>query len=195
MYSRYETCLSIVSFINITPYIIAYFFDKVKIYDEKQRNMLYFPFSLCYNSYLKEVDKMKNTTNMTEGSILKNLIYFAIPVLIGNIFQQLYNVADTAIIGNILGDNALAAVGASAPVYGLLIGFAGGLTNGFAVIIARYFGAGNEREMKKSVALVYILSAAIAFVLTVSSIAALHPLMKALKTPDDIIMGLRAICV
>ena len=151
--------------------------------------MLYFPFSLCYNSYLKEVDKMKNTTNMTEGSILKNLIYFAIPVLIGNIFQQLYNVADTAIIGNILGDNALAAVGASAPVYGLLISFAGGLTNGFAVIIARYFGAGNEREMKKSVALVYILSAAIAFVLTVSSIAALHPLMKALKTPDDIIMG------
>ncbi|MBR6337487.1 MAG: MATE family efflux transporter [Ruminococcus sp.] len=132
---------------------------------------------------------MKNTTNMTEGSILKNLIYFAIPVLIGNIFQQLYNVADTAIIGNILGDNALAAVGASAPVYGLLIGFAGGLTNGFAVIIARYFGAGNEREMKKSVALVYILSAAIAFVLTVSSIAALHPLMKALKTPNDIIMG------
>ena len=71
---------------------------------------------------------MKNATNMTEGSILRNLIYFAIPVLIGNIFQQLYNVADTAIIGNILGDNALAAVGASAPVYGLLIGLAGGLT-------------------------------------------------------------------
>lgn len=124
---------------------------------------------------------------MTEGSILRNLIYFAIPVLIGNIFQQLYNVADTAIIGNILGDNALAAVGASAPVYGLLIGFAGGLTNGFAVIIARYFGAGNEREMKKSVSLVYILSAVIALVLTVSSVVALHPLMKALKTPDEII--------
>ena len=131
---------------------------------------------------------MKSTaTNMTEGSILRNLIYFAIPVLIGNIFQQLYNVADTAIIGNILGDNALAAVGASAPVYGLLIGFAGGLTNGFAVIIARYFGTGNEREMKKSVALTYILSAVIALVLTVSSVIALHPLMKALKTPDEII--------
>ncbi len=130
---------------------------------------------------------MKNTINMTEGSILRNLIYFAIPVLIGNIFQQLYNVADTAIIGNILGDSALAAVGASAPVYGLLIGFAGGLTNGFAVIIARYFGAGSEREMKRAVALVYILSAAIALVLTVSSVIALHPLMKALKTPGEII--------
>lgn len=52
---------------------------------------------------------------MTEGSILRNLIWFAVPVLIGNIFQQLYNVADTAIIGNILGDTALAAVGAAAP--------------------------------------------------------------------------------
>ena len=130
---------------------------------------------------------MKNTINMTEGKILRSLIGFAIPVLIGNIFQQLYNVADTAIIGNILGDNALAAVGASAPVYGLLIGFAGGLTNGFAVVIARYFGAGNKHEMKKAVALTYILSAIIAFVLTVASLIVLHPLMKSLKTPDDII--------
>ncbi|MCR5479452.1 MAG: MATE family efflux transporter [Ruminococcus sp.] len=130
---------------------------------------------------------MKNTINMTEGKILRSLIGFAIPVLIGNIFQQLYNVADTAIIGNILGDNALAAVGASAPVYGLLIGFAGGLTNGFAVVIARYFGAGNKHEMKKTVALTYILSAIIAFVLTVASLIVLHPLMKSLKTPDDII--------
>ena len=81
---------------------------------------------------------MKSSSiNMTEGDILKNLIYFAVPVLIGNIFQQLYNVADTAIIGNILGDNALASVGASTPVYNLMIGFANGLTNGFAIIIAR----------------------------------------------------------
>lgn len=129
----------------------------------------------------------ENTLNMTEGNILKNLIYFAIPVLIGNIFQQLYNVADTAVIGNILGDNALAAVGVAAPVYNLLIGFASGLTNGFAVIIARYFGANNEREMKKSVALTYILSAIIAFILTSVSTIILHPLMKALKTPGKII--------
>lgn len=130
---------------------------------------------------------MKNSINMTEGNILKNLIYFAIPVLIGNIFQQLYNVTDTAVIGNVLGDDALAAVGAAAPVYGLLIGFAGGLTNGFAIIIARYFGAGNEREMKRSVALTYILSGVTALVLTVASAAILHPLMKSLKTPVNII--------
>lgn len=124
---------------------------------------------------------------MTEGGILKNLIYFAVPVLIGNIFQQLYNVADTAIIGNVLGDNALAAVGAAAPVYGLMIGFAGGLTNGFAVIIARYFGAGDSKSMKKAVSLTYILSAAIAVVLTVIGITFTSPLMSALKTPDKVI--------
>ncbi len=131
----------------------------------------------------------KNTINMTEGSILKNLISFAIPVLIGNIFQQLYNVADTAIIGNILGDEALASVGAAAPVYGLLIGFAGGLTNGFAVIIARFFGAGNERDLKRAAVLTYILSGIIAAALTVGSLAFLHPLMLSLKTPKEIIGG------
>ena len=122
---------------------------------------------------------MKNTsTNMTEGNILKNLIFFAIPILIGNIFQQLYNVADTAIIGNILGDDALAAVGAAAPVYGLLIGFAGGLTNGFAVVIARYFGADKKREMANCISLTYLLSVVIAVVLTAGSVTILHRYLK-----------------
>ena len=128
-----------------------------------------------------------STLKMTEGSILKNLIWFAVPILIGNIFQQLYNVADTAIIGNLLGDNALAAVGASAPIYNLIVGFAGGLTNGFAVIIARHFGANDMQRLKKAVAMTYVLSAAIAVVLTIASLAVLHPLMAALKTPSDII--------
>lgn len=132
---------------------------------------------------------MKNSTNMTQGSILKTLILFAVPVLIGNIFQQLYNVADTAIIGNILGDNALASVGAAAPVYNLLISFANGLTNGFAVVVARHFGAGDEKRMAKAVSLTYVLSAIIAAVVTAGGLLALHPLMKALKTPSDIIGG------
>ncbi len=129
----------------------------------------------------------RSLLNMTEGNILRNLICFSIPILIGNIFQQLYNVADTAIIGNILGDTALASVGAAAPVYGLVIGFANGLTNGFAVIIARYFGANDEKSLKKSVALTYILSGIIALILTIISLISLWPLMAALKTPDKII--------
>ncbi len=111
---------------------------------------------------------------LTEGGILKTLVCFAVPVLLGNIFQQLYNVADTAIIGNILGDKALAAIGAAAPVYGLLIGFAGGLTNGFGVIIARYFGADDKERMNRAVALTYLLSAATAVLLTAVSLPLLH---------------------
>lgn len=129
----------------------------------------------------------KSSTNMTEGNIFKNLIYFAIPVLIGNIFQQLYNVADTAIIGNILGDTALAAVGASAPVYGLITGFAGGLTNGFAVIISRYFGANNKSSLKQSISMTYILSGIISLIMTIVGILSISPLMTALKTPTEII--------
>ena len=132
---------------------------------------------------------MRKTGDLTQGSAFKCLIYFALPLLVGNVFQQLYNVADTAIIGNLLGDNALASVGASAPVYNLVIGFAGGLTNGFAVIIARYFGAKDEKNMKKSVALTYFLSAVTAVIITAVGLIGLEPLLKALKTPDDIIGG------
>ena len=131
--------------------------------------------------------KMKNTTNMTQGSILKKLILFSIPILLGNIFQQLYNVADTAIIGNVLGDKAIAAVGAAAPVYNLVIGLSLGLTNGFAVIIARFFGAGDERSLKRSVALTYCLSGITAVVMTAASLIGLRPLLRALNTPSDII--------
>ena len=127
------------------------------------------------------------TINMTEGSILKSLITFAVPILIGNIFQQLYNVADTAIIGNLLGDNALAAVGAAAPVYQLLIGLALGLTNGFAVIIARFFGAGDSDGLTSSVSLTYILSGIASVILTVLGVIGLHPLMVWLKTPESIL--------
>lgn len=129
----------------------------------------------------------KSSINMTEGNILRNIIYFSIPILIGNIFQQLYNIADTAIIGNILGDTALASVGASAPVYSLVIGFSNGLTNGFAVIISRYFGANDEKSMKKSVSLTYVLSGVISLILTVISLVSIRPLMTALKTPENII--------
>ena len=132
---------------------------------------------------------MKRSTDLTHGSVPKSIILFALPLLIGNIFQQLYNVADTAIIGNLLGDDALASVGASAPVYNLLIGFAGGLTNGFSVIIARYFGAKDENNLRKSVSLTYFLSAITAVVITAAGLIGLRPLLIALNTPDNIIGG------
>ena len=132
-------------------------------------------------------EKKAASNRMTEGNITKSILLFAFPLLVGNIFQQFYNVADTAIIGHVLGDHSLAAIGASASIYNLVIGFANGITNGFAVVIARYFGAEDENNMKKAVAWTYTLTFSVAIVLTILSLILLHPILKVLNTPDDII--------
>lgn len=126
-------------------------------------------------------------TSMTEGNILKALLSFAFPILIGNIFQQFYNIADTAIIGNLLGDKAFAAVGAAAPIYSLIISLSNGMTNGFSVVMARFYGAEDRENMKKAISLTYILTIGVSLVLTVISLLGLKPLLEFLKTPSDII--------
>lgn len=125
--------------------------------------------------------------SLTEGNILKSIVIFAIPILIGNIFQQLYNVADTAIIGNVLGDQALAAVGATSALYSLVIGFANGITNGFSVVLARVFGEKDEEKLKQTSALIYFLTVIISIVLTLASVISLHSILVMLKTPQNIL--------
>ena len=88
---------------------------------------------------------------MTEGNIVKQLILFSIPLLIGNLFQQLYNTVDSIIVGNYVGGQALAAVGTSTPLINLLIGFFMGIASGAGVIISRYYGAEKEAELTRSV--------------------------------------------
>ena len=96
---------------------------------------------------------MKNTSiDLTRGPVLKVIALFALPILISNIFQQLYNTADTMIVGNYLGEEALAAVGATAAIFELIVGFALGVGNGMSIVIARYYGARNEDMVKRSVA-------------------------------------------
>lgn len=127
------------------------------------------------------------SVSLTEGKILKSLVIFAIPILIGNIFQQLYNVADTAIIGNVLGDQALAAVGATSALYSLVIGFANGITNGFSVVLARVFGEKDEEKLKQTSALIYLLTVIISIILTLASVISLHSILVMLKTPENIL--------
>lgn len=127
------------------------------------------------------------SVSLTEGKILKSLVIFAIPILIGNIFQQLYNVADTAIIGNVLGDQALAAVGATSALYSLVIGFANGITNGFSVVLARVFGEKDEEKLKQTSALIYFLTVIISIILTLASVISLHSILVLLKTPENIL--------
>lgn len=129
----------------------------------------------------------KQTVSLTDGPITKSILIFAIPIFIGNIFQQFYNVVDTAIIGNVLGDNKLAAVGASESLYGLVIGLANGFTNGFSVILARYYGSRNEKKLKDAVAQTYVLTLALAVILTTISVVFLRPILVLLNTPKGII--------
>jgi Na+-driven multidrug efflux pump len=88
---------------------------------------------------------------MTEGSIRKNLLRFALPIFLGNLFQQLYNIVDTLVIGNVEGKTALAAIGSTGSLIFLLIGFFGGLFMGVGVTISKYFGAGDHEKMKTSI--------------------------------------------
>ena len=96
---------------------------------------------------------MKNASvDLLRGPILRSLLIFALPILISNIFQQLYNTADVMIVGRFLGPDALAAVGASSDIFDLVIGFALGVGNGMGIVIARYYGAQDYRKLRQSVA-------------------------------------------
>ncbi len=128
-----------------------------------------------------------NTLDMVNGSPMRTIILFSLPILFGNIFQQLYNVVDTAVIGNVLGDNALAAVGATAALYGVVLGLASGMTNGFAVVLARYYGAADKERVNRTVSLTFALTAVIAVIFTLISVIFLRPVLGFLAIPDNII--------
>ena len=88
----------------------------------------------------------KINVNLTQDAIGKSLLLFALPILISNIFQQLYNTVDTMVIGNYLGELSLAAIGSSAVVFQLLVGFAIGMGSGLSIVAARHYGAEDDRN-------------------------------------------------
>ena len=130
---------------------------------------------------------VKSNVDLLKGNILKGLIIFAIPIFISNLFQQLYNTADIMIVGNYLGDMALGAIGASAAIYELLIGFALGVGNGLSIVTARGYGAGDEDLVKKSVAGSLVIGAGITVLVMVLALMFLYPLLELLNTPANII--------
>ena len=130
---------------------------------------------------------LKANVDFLNGPILKGLIAFAIPVLISNLFQQLYNTVDTMIVGHYLGDSSLAAIGSCTSIYDLLVGFALGIGNGLAIVTARSFGSKNEELLKKSVASALIIGFGSAILITIIGSLSLKPLLSILNTPADII--------
>ncbi len=129
---------------------------------------------------------LKADVDLIHGPIFQSLVIFAIPLLISNIFQQLYNTMDTMIVGNVLGDASLAAIGACTSIYDLLVGFALGIGNGLAIVTARSFGSKDEKLLKKSVAGSIVIGIFVSLGVTFIGIFGLKPLLTLLKTPVEI---------
>lgn len=124
--------------------------------------------------------------DMTKGSPLKLIIKFIIPLIIGNIFQQFYSMADTIIVGRTLGVDALAAVGATGSITFLILGFTQGLTTGFTVLTAQRYGAGDKEGMKKSIGSAAVLAVIVTVVMTAFSIGIMDSLLHIMNTPENI---------
>ena len=124
-------------------------------------------------------------TNLTEGSPAKLLLRFMIPMLIGNMCQQLYNTVDTIIVGRFVGTTALAAVGSTGTIFFLIIGTANGMATGFTVLTSQTYGAGDRRGTGASLANSILLSLLVAAVLTITSLSLLPSLLRAMNTPRD----------
>ena len=129
------------------------------------------------------------TKDMTNGKPIKLILGFAVPLLLGNLFQQFYNLVDTVIVGKVLGVNSLAAVGSTGSINFLIIGFCVGICNGFAIPLAQSFGAKNDKALKQYVANSTWLALLFAVIMTIATIILCKPILRLMRTPDDIFTG------
>ena len=125
--------------------------------------------------------------DLLHGPILRNLVLFMLPILVSNLFQQLYNTVDTMIVGNVLGDTALAAIGSCGSIYELLVGFGIGIGNGLAIVAARSYGAQDEDLLKRTVVGSLVIGLLASLVITTAGFLGLHPLLQLLDTPAEIL--------
>lgn len=135
----------------------------------------------------REGDTISQTYNLTHGKPAKLLLSFFFPMLFTNLLQQLYSFIDTVIVGKGLGDNALAAVGNMSSLTLFIIGFSMGMTNGFSILIAQSYGAGQYDTLRKIIASSIKLSALLSVILTVISFLLLKSILLALQTPESIL--------
>ena len=127
----------------------------------------------------------KKSMTLTEGRPMKLILLFAIPIFLGNLFQILYSLVDTKIVGSILGETALASVGSVSTLYNLLTGFFNGLSLGFSVITARHYGSGDENALKKNVAGSILLGFLTAFVVVMAVAGFLPQILVILNVPQE----------
>lgn len=126
------------------------------------------------------------TKNMTEGKPAKLILMFALPLIIGNIFQQFYSLVDTLIVGRTIGVNALAALGCTGSLNFFVLGFIMGFANGLAILTAQRFGAENTEGVKRSFAASILLSIGMSVIITILALLLVRPAMELLQTPEEI---------
>ena len=130
---------------------------------------------------------MKTVQNdMTTGNPMKIILNFTLPIFLGNVFQQFYNMADAVIVGKFVGNKALAAVGSTGTIMFLIYGFVVGMTAGFTVPTAQKFGAGDMKGMRRTVAGAGVLSLVVGALLTMLFMLFMKPLLTLMNTPSDI---------
>ena len=124
---------------------------------------------------------------MTEGNIARHLVNFALPLLIGNIFQQFYNTVDTWVVGNYVSNEAFSAVGTVGPVINMLIGLFGGMSSGASVVIAQYYGAHRNDKVKEAVHTSAALTLILCVAFTVIGLLLIQPMLRFMKTPVEVL--------
>ena len=124
--------------------------------------------------------------DMTSGSPMKLIVGFAVPIFLGNLFQQLYSVVDAMVLGRAVGADALAAAGSTQALSFLVLGFITGLTHGYAILIAQRFGAGDYAGVRRTAANAGYLAAISSLIITAASLLGARALLEVMHTPEDI---------
>ena len=129
---------------------------------------------------------MNESTDLINGKIWKAILWFSIPMLVGNLFQQLYNTVDSYVVGNFVSSGALAAVGQSTPIINTLVGFFTGLATGAGVVIAQYFGGNHLNKMKKAIHTSIALTLVLCVLFTILGIGLSKQILILIGSPDSV---------
>ncbi len=136
--------------------------------------------------------KLNAPTDMTVGTPWKSIIMFTLPMLIGNIAQQLYSTVDSIVVGKYIGDNALAAVGSAMPILNMLLVLFIGISSGASIMVSQYYGARNRESLSYTIGNCITITAVCCVVMIVGAIAFIRPVLIALNTPESILDGCAA---
>lgn len=134
-----------------------------------------------------EIKEKSKTRDMTSGNILLQLLQFAWPLILGNIFQLLYNTVDTYVVGNYVGTQALAAVGSTTMIINMVVFFFNGLSIGAGVLVSRNFGAGDRKRLHDAVETTMAMTFILCIIFTVAGTMAVRPMLEFMSTPEDVI--------